>query len=155
MFAILFFYMFQKGARKLTIDLPNRNLFGMFWWFGIAYLGYAGMKNGYKSGRFVISRIRLHKDGKNVLIETPIHPFAAVKCHINKISRPMKASESFLKNEQVAFMVGLGKTVYPVLVDGNELILPKAMKFQHQDVFKAIFNKKYIITEDDDEVIVE
>jgi hypothetical protein len=41
-FAIIFFYMFQKGVRKLTFDLSNRNLFGMFWYFGIAYLGYAG-----------------------------------------------------------------------------------------------------------------
>jgi hypothetical protein len=90
-----------------------------------------------------------------VLIESPLHPLAAYRTSIDKISRPTQASKSFLNNEQVAFMLGSGQTVYPVLVDGQELILPKDQKFEHQDVFKAIFNKKFIITTDDDEIVVE
>lgn len=153
--ALFFFFIFQLGLRK-TIDITSRGQIGFFWYIGLGSLGFWGQKKNYGFAKQFIGKIRLNKNGTDVQIQTPIHPFGTINCKISEVKKPTKIDESIFNNSKVMLALSTSDSkMFPVIIKDEIMLLPKEMEFAHQDVFRAIFNSQNIITTGDgDEIII-
>lgn len=97
---LFFFFFFQKSAYKLTLDFYHRGFLGFFWYCGMGFTAFWAMKKNYQFTQNMVCKIRLHKSGTKVQIETCLHPMGTLECKIAEIKRPYDISKEFMENER-------------------------------------------------------
>lgn len=120
-------------------------------------LGGYGIRSLNNYATIVVAKIKLHKCGTKVQIQTPMDPLGRINCNIAQVRRPSKMDENLMQNEKVFMaMTAEENKMFPVFVKDQLMLLPKDMQFYHQDVFKAIFHTKNIVTTgENDDIIIE
>ena len=87
-------------------------------------LGFYGLKSIHKYSTTICSKIKLHKCGTKVQLQTPIDPIGRIDCKIEEIRRPSKIDENLLENGMV--MMGLMSEQdkqYPVFIRDKLMLL--------------------------------